>query len=142
MSKPQKRWKIPKTKKINTRISIKDKSEEFLKEYWEYIVFVFKDYIYNKCWLSNIRSSKNLIGKLEFLWTVKRRDIRKYSTIIKRVLPCKENNEYKKLFCIKKFEQYEDEFYEIVCSSTNRIFGYFVSSKFHIVLIKDSHLKY
>jgi len=131
---------IPNIKQPKSSIPFIEKTDEYNEIISKKIVFVFKDYLYKECWLGNIKQAKNLITKLSYTSTIKRVDIRS-NPFIKRVIPCEKNNEYKKIFCNKVFKQYENDFYEIVCSDTNRVFWYFINNIFHIILIKDRHLK-
>lgn len=131
---------IPNNKQPKTTIPFTDKTEEYYEVVNKKIVFIFKDYLHKECWLGNIRQARNLIDKLSFISTIKKDDIRNNPNI-KRVNPCKCNNEYNKLFCKDTFKQYESDFYEIICAGTNRIFWYFINNIFHIILIKDRHLK-
>lgn len=135
---------IPSIKEEKNIIPIpKDKSDEFLHEINKKIVFVFKDYLHKECelaWLNETRA-KSLIYKLSAVSDMKKSNIQNYSNIIRKVSPCEHKNEYKKLFCNKNFEQFENDFYEIDYWDTNRVFWYFISNIFHIVLIKNRHLK-
>ncbi len=143
-----KKWKAKKLKKTSiipqdikqkSLIPFEDKTDEYSEQINKKIVFVFKDYLHSHCWLCNITQTKNLIDKLSHTSTIKRSEMRN-NPFIKRVIPCENNNEYKSIFC-NKFEQYESDFYEIICSDTNRVFWYFINNIFHIVLIKDRHLE-
>jgi Rps23 Pro-64 3,4-dihydroxylase Tpa1-like proline 4-hydroxylase len=141
-NKKQEKTIIPNINQPKTSIPFTDKTDEYSEQINKKIVFVFKDYLHKECWLGNInkKQAKNLIDKLINTSTVRRNEIQKYS-FIKRVYPCKENNEYSKLFCKDTFKQYESDFFEIICSDTNRVFWYFINNIFHIILIKDRHLK-
>lgn len=133
---------IPNLKQPKSSIPIEDKTDEFNDIINKKIVFVFKDYLHKECWIwkINTKEAKNLINKLSNTSTIKRNEIQNIS-FIKRVYPCKERNEYGALFCKDTFSQYTDDFYEIICAGTNRIFWYFINNIFHIILIKDRHLK-
>ena len=130
--------------KDNSLIPAQEKKDGFDEEKNKRIVFVFKDYLHKDCWLCNINKKskvKNLIDKLSNISKIKISEIGDYKSIIKTVVPCKKNNEYKTLFCKENFKQYESDFYEIIWSDTNRVFWYFINNIFHIILIKDRHLK-
>jgi len=140
LNRKQEKTIIPNIKQPKSSIPFVEKTDEYNEVISKKIVFVFKDYLHKECWLGNIKQAKNLISKLSHTSTIKRVDIRN-SPFIKRVTPCEKNNEYKKVFCDKGFKQYENDFYEIICSNTNRVFWYFINNIFHIILIKDRHLK-
>lgn len=132
---------IPHQVKEKSLIPFEQKTDEYQRESDKKIVFVIKDnYIHKKCELKNFSNTKNLIAKLIYSCTTKRSEVVNNPNI-KRINPCDRNNEYKKLFCKDIFKQYESDFYEIICSDTERVFWYFIGNIFHIVLIKCRHLK-
>jgi hypothetical protein len=113
---------IPKQTKQNSPIPFEQKTDEYQRENDKKIVFVIKEnYLHKNCELKNFSNTKNLIAKLISSCTTRRSEIRNNPNI-KRINPSNKNNEYKKLFCKEIFKQYESDFYEIICSDTERVF--------------------
>lgn len=121
--------------KERSLIPISEKTDEYLIELNKKIIFVFKDYLHKECGFKKITQPKNLINKLTHLSTLTRPEITENTSIIKRIIPFAQKNEYKKLFGRPEFQQYETDFYEVVCYDIERVFWYFVGNIFHIVLI-------
>jgi hypothetical protein len=127
-------------KKKTTPIPPAKWAEEFQLERNKKIVLVIKDYKHKECSLNMVKS-KGLLEKLEHLCTTTRETmIKDMWGNLKQIGFQGKENAYHSLLN-GSLEQHRDNFYEVVCAGTNRVFGYFINNIFHIVLIKAPHFE-